>query len=82
MAGVGLGAVGAAGAAFSLLTGGNNNKAAAADGTLTIPDLLEGTTSDSTTIYTLTAQTGTSEVISSVSSTTASTTTSRSSARP
>ncbi|WP_406333001.1 multicopper oxidase family protein [Streptomyces sp. NBC_00203] len=71
MAGVGLGAVGAAGAAFSLLTGGNSNKAAAADGTLTIPDLLEGTTSDSTTTYTLTAQTGTSEVISGVTSTTA-----------
>ncbi|SES41419.1 suppressor of ftsI [Streptomyces sp. yr375] len=68
----GLAAVGAAGATFSLLTG-NNNKAAAADatGTLTIPDLLEGTTADGTTTYTLTAKTGTNEVISGVSSTTA-----------
>ncbi|GAB7104614.1 multicopper oxidase domain-containing protein [Streptomyces phaeofaciens JCM 4814] len=73
MAGVGLGAVGAAGATFSLLSGGNANKAAAADatGTLTVPDLLEGTTSDGTTTYTLTAKTGTNEVISGVSSTTA-----------
>ncbi|MCT9084040.1 multicopper oxidase family protein [Streptomyces fulvoviolaceus] len=71
MAGVGLAAVGAAGATFSLLTEGNSNKAAAADGTLTIPDLLEGTTSDGTTTFTLEAQTGTSEVISGVSSTTA-----------
>ncbi|MEV1063774.1 multicopper oxidase domain-containing protein [Streptomyces sp. NPDC050263] len=74
MAGVGLGAVGAAGAAFSLLTGGNGNKASAATtatGTLDIPELLEGTTSDGTTTYTLTAKTGTSEVISGVTSTTA-----------
>ena len=69
----GLAAVGAAGVTFSMLTGGNNSKASAADatGTLTIPDLLEGTTSGTTTTYTLTAQTGTSEVISGVSSTTA-----------
>ncbi|MET8077438.1 multicopper oxidase domain-containing protein [Streptomyces sp. NPDC005303] len=72
MAGVGLGAVGAAGAAFSLLTEGTRSKAAAAtDGTLTIPELLEGTTSDGTTTYTLTAQTGTAEVLSGVTSTTA-----------
>ncbi|WP_327318027.1 multicopper oxidase family protein [Streptomyces sp. NBC_01235] len=73
MAGVGLGAVGAAGATFSLLTGGNSNKASAADatGTLAIPDLLEATTSGTTTTYTLTAKTGTSEVLSGVTSTTA-----------
>ncbi|MFI5966053.1 multicopper oxidase family protein [Streptomyces asoensis] len=69
----GLAAVGAAGATFSLLTGGNADKAAAADatGTLTIPDLLEGTASGGTTTYTLTAKTGTNEVISGVTSTTA-----------
>ena len=71
MAGVGLASVGAAGATFSLLTGGTQNKAAAADGTLTIPDLLEGTTSDGTTTYTLEAQTGTGEVLSGVTSSTA-----------
>ncbi|MEU0209822.1 multicopper oxidase family protein [Streptomyces canus] len=72
MAGVGLGAVGAAGAAFSLLTEGTRSKAAAAtDGTLTIPDLLEGTTSDGTTTFTLAAQTGTAEVLSGVTSSTA-----------
>ncbi|MFF5187100.1 multicopper oxidase family protein [Streptomyces sp. NPDC000345] len=74
MAGVGLGAVGAAGATFSLLTGGHNSKAAAATeatGTLTVPDLLEGTASDGTTTFTLTAKTGTGEVLSGVSSTTA-----------
>ncbi|MEU6381590.1 multicopper oxidase domain-containing protein [Streptomyces sp. NPDC046909] len=70
MAGVGLGAVGAAGAAFSLLTEGVRSKAAAADGTLVIPDLLEGTTSDGTTTFTLATQTGTTEVLSGVSSTT------------
>ena len=54
----GLAAVGAAGATFSLLTGGNSNMASAADatGTLTIPDLLEATTSDDATTYTLTPQ--------------------------
>ncbi|MFD9393096.1 multicopper oxidase family protein [Streptomyces sp. NPDC060000] len=69
----GLAAVGAAGATFSLLAGGNNSKASAADatGTLTIPDLLEGTASGGTTTYTLTAKTGTSQVISGVTSTTA-----------
>ncbi|MER5586234.1 multicopper oxidase domain-containing protein [Streptomyces asoensis] len=69
----GLAAVGAAGATFSLLTGGNSGKAAAAEatGTLTIPDLLEGTASGGTTTYTLTAKTGTNEVISGVTSTTA-----------
>ncbi|MCX5331194.1 MULTISPECIES: multicopper oxidase family protein [unclassified Streptomyces] len=71
MAGVGLAAVGAAGAAFSLLTEGARNKAAAADGTLPIPDLLEGTVSDGTTTFTLAAQTGTSEVLSGVTSSTA-----------
>ncbi|KUM73905.1 multicopper oxidase family protein [Streptomyces griseorubiginosus] len=72
MAGIGLGAVAAAGATFSLLTEGTRSKAAAAtDGTLTIPDLLEGTTSDGTTTFTLAAQTGTAEVLSGVTSTTA-----------
>ncbi|MDW4909320.1 multicopper oxidase domain-containing protein [Streptomyces sp. ADMS] len=71
MAGAGLAAVGAAGATFALLTDGNAFKAAAADTALNIPDLLEGTTSDGTTTFTLTAQTGTSEVISGVTSTTA-----------
>lgn len=73
MAGVGLAAVGAAGATFSLLTEGTRNKAAAAttaDGTLVIPDLLEGTTSDGTTTFTLATQTGTTNVLSGVSSTT------------
>ncbi|WP_371662740.1 multicopper oxidase family protein [Streptomyces sp. NBC_00280] len=67
----GLAAVGAAGATFALLTDGNTFKAAAADNTLNIPDLLEGTTADGTTTFTLTAQTGTSEVVSGVTSTTA-----------
>ncbi|MGW1784258.1 multicopper oxidase family protein [Streptomyces sp. NPDC002143] len=74
MAGVGLGAVGAAGATFALLTGANNNKASAATeatGTLVVPELLEGTTADGTTTYTLTAKTGTNEVITGVTSTTA-----------
>jgi len=71
LTGIGLAAVGAAGATFSLLTDGNSNKAAAADGTLTVPDLLQGTTSDGTTAFTLQAQTGTAEVISGVTSTTA-----------
>ncbi|NNN33492.1 multicopper oxidase domain-containing protein [Streptomyces sp. S3(2020)] len=70
MAGVGLASVGAAGAAFSLLTEGTRNKAAAADGSLVIPDLLEGTASDGTTTFTLATQTGTTEVLSGVSSTT------------
>lgn len=70
MAGVGLAAVGAAGAAFSLLTEGARNKAAAADSTLVIPDLLEGTAADGTTTFTLATQTGTSEVLSGVTSTT------------
>ncbi|RPE40519.1 cell division protein SufI [Streptomyces sp. Ag109_O5-1] len=73
MAGVGLGAVAAGGATFALLTDANGNKAGAATNTatLTIPDLLEGTTSDSTTTFTLEAQTGTTEILSGVSSTTA-----------
>ncbi|MFC8432768.1 multicopper oxidase family protein [Streptomyces sp. NPDC057253] len=72
MAGVGLGAVAAAGGAFSLLTEGTRSKAAAATlGTLPIPDLLEGTTSDGTTTFTLAAQTGTAEVLSGVTSSTA-----------
>jgi len=70
MAGVGLAAVGAAGATFSLLTEGTRNKAAAAEGTLVIPELLEGTASDGTTTFTLATQTGTSEVLSGVTSTT------------
>jgi len=72
MAGAGLAAVTAGGgAAYALLGGSGQSKARAADTTLTIPDLLEGTTSDSTTTFTLEAQTGTSEVLSGVSSTTA-----------
>ncbi|WP_406006633.1 multicopper oxidase domain-containing protein [Streptomyces sp. NBC_00637] len=69
----GLAAVGAAGVTFSLLTGGNNSKASAADatGTLTVPDLLEATTTDGATTYTLTAKAGTSEVLGGVTSTTA-----------
>lgn len=68
MAGAGIAAVAGAGATFSLLSGGAKNKASAADATLTIPDLLEGTTSDSTTTFTLEAQTGTAEVLSGVTS--------------
>ncbi|MGW1713983.1 multicopper oxidase family protein [Streptomyces sp. NPDC002156] len=71
MAGVGFAAVGAATGTFALLTDGNTFKASAADTTLNIPDLLEGTTADGTTTFTLTAQTGTAEVISGVTSTTA-----------
>ncbi|WP_330287600.1 multicopper oxidase family protein [Streptomyces sp. NBC_00576] len=71
MAGAGLAAVGAAGATFAMLTDGNAFEAAAADTTLNIPDLLEGTTADGTTTFTLTAKTGTSEVVSGVTSTTA-----------
>ncbi|UIX30589.1 multicopper oxidase family protein [Streptomyces sp. GQFP] len=71
MAGVGFAAVGAATGTFALLTDGNTFKAAAADTTLNIPDLLEGTTADGTTTFTLAAQTGTAEVISGVTSTTA-----------
>ncbi|MEU1161283.1 NAD(P)-dependent oxidoreductase, partial [Streptomyces sp. NPDC005921] len=73
MAGVGLGAVGAAGATFALLTDASGNKAGAATNTatLSVPDLLEGTTSDSTTTFTLEAQTGSAEVLSGVTSTTA-----------
>lgn len=69
----GLAAVGTAGVTFSLLAGGNSNKASAADatGTLTVPDLLEATTTDGATTYTLTAKTGTGEVLSGVTSTTA-----------
>lgn len=73
MAGAGLAAVSAAGATFSLLTDAKGNKAGAATSTATlnIPDLLEGTTSDGTTTFTLTAQTGTHEVVSGVTSETA-----------
>ncbi|MDH6219435.1 multicopper oxidase family protein [Streptomyces pseudovenezuelae] len=68
----GLAAVAAAGTTFSLLTDANKNKAGAAtnSATLTIPDLLEGTTSGSTTTFTLEAKTGTHEVISGVTSST------------
>ncbi|MER5472650.1 multicopper oxidase domain-containing protein [Streptomyces sp. NPDC002935] len=71
MAGAGLAAVTAGGTAIALLTNATQNKAHAAGTTLTIPDLLEGTTSDGTTTYTLEAKTGTSEVLSGVTSTTA-----------
>ena len=70
MAGTGIAAVAAAGGAFSLLNGAAKNKASAADATLTIPDLLEGTTTDGVTTYTLEAKTGTHEVISGVTSST------------
>ncbi|MFJ4786907.1 multicopper oxidase family protein [Streptomyces sp. NPDC088794] len=68
----GLAAVAAAGTTFSLLTDAKGNKAGAATSTatLTVPDLLEGTTADSTTTFTLEAKTGTHEVISGVTSTT------------
>src|SRR2546426_661194 len=70
MAGVGLGAVAGAGGAFSLLTEAGKSKASAATNTatLTVPDLLEGTTSGSTTTFTLEAKTGTAEVLSGVTS--------------
>ncbi|MFF4305664.1 multicopper oxidase family protein [Streptomyces sp. NPDC001601] len=73
MAGVGLGAVAAAGSTFALLTDAKGNKAGAATNTaaLSVPDLLEGTTSDSTTTFTLEAKTGSAEVLSGVTSTTA-----------
>jgi suppressor of ftsI/bilirubin oxidase len=71
MAGTGLAAATAGGTAVALLTNATQNKAHAAGTTLTIPDLLEGTTSDGTTTYTLEAKTGTSEVLSGVTSTTA-----------
>lgn len=76
MAGAGLAAVAVAGTAFSLLTDAKGNKAGAATNTATlnIPDLLEGTTSDGTTTFTLTARTGTHEVLSGVSSDTMATT--------
>lgn len=73
MAGAGLAAVAAAGTTFSLLTDAKGNKAGAATNTATldIPDLLEGTTSDGTTTFTLTARTGTHEVLSGITSDTA-----------
>jgi suppressor of ftsI/bilirubin oxidase len=71
MAGAGIAAVTAGGTAIALLTNATQNKAHAAGTTLTIPDLLEGTTTDGTTTYTLEAKTGTSEVLSGVTSTTA-----------
>lgn len=71
MAGAGLAAVTAGGGAIALLTNATQNKAHAAGTTLTIPDLLEGTTSDGTTTYTLEAKAGTGEVLSGVTSTTA-----------
>ncbi|QIY73578.1 multicopper oxidase domain-containing protein [Streptomyces sp. RLB1-33] len=71
MAGAGIAAVTAGGTAIALLTNATQNKAHAAGTTLTIPDLLEGTTTDGTTTFTLEAKTGTSEVLSGVTSTTA-----------
>ncbi|WP_200308317.1 multicopper oxidase family protein [Streptomyces adelaidensis] len=73
MAGAGLAAVAVAGTTFSLLTDAKGNKAGAATNTATlnVPDLLEGTTTDGTTTFTLTAQTGTHEVLSGVTSDTA-----------
>ncbi|MFJ9373631.1 multicopper oxidase family protein [Streptomyces sp. NPDC101455] len=68
MAGTGIAAVAAAGGAFALLNDAAKNKASAADSTLVIPDLLEGTTSGSTTTFTLEAKTGTAEVLSGVTS--------------
>ncbi|MGW1673830.1 multicopper oxidase family protein [Streptomyces sp. NPDC002324] len=73
MAGAGLAAVAVAGTTFSLLTDAKGNKAGAATGTasLNIPDLLEGTTSDGTTTFAFTAQSGTHEILSGVTSDTA-----------
>ncbi|MET8026591.1 multicopper oxidase family protein [Streptomyces avermitilis] len=71
MAGAGFAAVAAGGAALAYLTDAGQDRARAASTTLTIPDLLEGTTSDGTTTFTLEAKTGTSEVLSGVTSTTA-----------
>ncbi|GDY62590.1 multicopper oxidase family protein [Streptomyces avermitilis] len=71
MAGAGFAAVAAGGAALAYLTDAGQNRAGAASTTLTIPELLEGTTSDGTTTFTLEAKTGTSEVLSGVTSTTA-----------
>ncbi|MFD4873908.1 multicopper oxidase family protein [Streptomyces sp. NPDC058420] len=70
MAGAGIAAVAAAGGAFSLLNDAAKNKASAADSTLVIPDLLEGTTSSGVTTFTLEAKAGTHEVISGVTSST------------
>lgn len=70
MAGAGIAAVAAAGGAFSLLNDAAKNKASAADSTLVVPDLLEGTTSSGVTTFTLEAKTGTHEVISGVTSST------------
>ncbi|WP_338686855.1 multicopper oxidase domain-containing protein [Streptomyces acidiscabies] len=73
MAGIGFGAVAGAGTAVGLLGGTDGNKASAATNTatLTVPDLLEGTTSGTTTTFTLEAKTGTHDVLSGVSSTSA-----------
>ncbi|MEU6231128.1 multicopper oxidase domain-containing protein [Streptomyces sp. NPDC047042] len=72
MAGIGLGAVAAAGATFGLLTEAERKASAATNtGALPIPDLLEGTTTDGTTTFTLEAKGGTSEVLKGVTSTTA-----------
>ncbi|MFJ9966637.1 multicopper oxidase family protein [Streptomyces avermitilis] len=71
MAGAGFAAVAAGGTALAYLTDAGQDGARAASTTLTIPDLLEGTTSDGTTTFTLEAATGTSEVLSGVTSTTA-----------
>ena len=73
MAGFGLAAVATGGAAYSLLSGARDNEAGAATNTatLSVPDLLEGTTADSTTTFTLEAKTGSAEVLSGVTSTTA-----------
>src|SRR5262249_9214793 len=58
----------AGGAPFSLLGSGGTSQASAATVDLTIPDLLEGTTSDGVTTFTLEAKTGTHEVLSGVTS--------------
>ncbi|MER6125166.1 multicopper oxidase domain-containing protein [Streptomyces sp. NPDC001795] len=70
MLGAGLAATAAGGTAIAFLTDAGKQKAGAATTTLTIPDLLEGTTSDGTTTFTLEARTGTAEVISGVTSST------------
>lgn len=72
MAGAGIGAVAAGGATFSLLGGAGGDRADAATGTatLTVPGLLEGTTSGTTTTFTLEARTGSHEVVSGVTSST------------
>lgn len=70
MIGAGAALAGATTIASTFLNTSGSPRVGAATSTLTVPDLLEGTTSDGTTTFTLEAQTGTAEVLSGVSSTT------------